>query len=153
MSNIKDSNSTSLWNIRIWDGKKNQWLCDREDDVLPYYGFDIRGGELTSMQSMDWVYNQFAHGRELIWEHSTGLKDNNGKEMYEGDILEFTTVKLEYVKKARRGIVVFHEGTFCVYDNVYIALDRINNPRWHRCVVVGNIHENPELLEDKSGEN
>lgn len=32
MSRPKDLNDPSPWNMRIWDCKKHQWLCDGEDD-------------------------------------------------------------------------------------------------------------------------
>lgn len=136
MSSPRDLNSPSPWNMRIWDEEKHQWLCDGEDDVLPYYGFDIRGGEVTAMQSMDWVYRQFEHGRKLIWERSTGLTDKNGKEIYEGDIAKcwdedcgevyFDTISLQYRVK-------FSDG-----DDEDLASSEPET--------IGNIHENPELL-------
>ena len=135
---IKDLNAPSSWNMRIWDCKKHQWLCDGEDDVLPYYGFDIRGGEVTAMQSMDWVYRQFEHGRKLIWERATGLTDKKGKEIYEGDI-----VKCILGNKP----IVFHDCQYWLgetLDDLFVA-----NLRYD-IEVIGNIHENPELLEVKN---
>lgn len=135
MSSPKDLNSPSPWNMRIWDEEKSQWLCDGEDDVLPYYGFDIRGGEVTAMQSMDWVYRQFEHGRKLIWERSTGLTDKNGKEIYEGDIIESTW-------NGDKAEVVWNdiEGEWEHYA------DFNTHSKYSGSVVIGNIHENPELL-------
>lgn len=150
MSNPKDLNSPSSWNMRIWDCKKNQWLCDGEDDVLPYYGFDIRGGEVTAMQSMDWVYRQFEHGRKLIWERSTGIKDRNGKEIYEGDIIQETIEVDDATDGTYRYEVYWDEDMLCwsvkgVSDSDYhlrCDLWQANASR----EVIGNIHENPELL-------
>lgn len=139
MTRPKDTNSPSRWNMRIWDEKKKQWLCDGEDDVLPYYGFDIRGGEVTAMQSMDWVYRQFEHGRKLIWEQSTGVKDMNGKEIYEGDIVKFDLAI---------GIVKYKTPAF--YLDCDISDWGVLGLNEKYSEVIGTIHENPELLGGKN---
>lgn len=141
MNNPKDLNAPSSWNMRIWDCKKNQWLCDGEDDVLPYYGFDIRGGEVTAMQSMDWVYRQFEHGRKLIWERSTGLTDKNGKEIYEGDILKF-------IKDPEMARVVWNTPS-AEFHIKWLECGVSDSLSWHLhdhggAEVIGNIHEPPK---------
>ena len=68
----------------------------------------------------------------------TGLKDMKGKEIYEGDIL-FETFREEYFK------VVFENGSFRAEVNEYsLDLEDYANI----CEVVGNIYENPELIEE-----
>lgn len=69
----------------------------------------------------------------------TGLKDMKGKEIYEGDIL-FESFSEEYFK------VVFENGSFRAEVDEY-SLDLEDYA--HICEVVGNIYENPELMEDK----
>jgi len=85
--------------------------------------------------------------REAKIMQFTGLKDKNGKEIYEGDILE---CPVAFPPGIIKGVVKFKEGRFLVTTTKY----RFGFPWWQYCFsnkeskVIGNIHENPELLEE-----
>lgn len=88
----------------------------------------------------------------------TGLKDRNGKEIYEGDILEFRANPFNTKRDLFQ--VVFKDGGFRDEWNNYIGQylpPDIRNKQGGRvrlnevCEVIGNIYKNPELLkEDKN---
>ncbi|EAE7220374.1 hypothetical protein AAC565_002753 [Listeria monocytogenes] len=77
----------------------------------------------------------------------TGLTDENGKKIFEGDIVEIIEIdafgNLDWNRL--KGKVMFSEGAWLVTDNRSFAI-----PLWseiNEIKVIGNIHENPDLLE------
>ena len=83
------------------------------------------------------------------WMQYTGLKDKNGKEIYEGDIINIDNSEPE--EKGEFDALVIVENT----EGWLFELKNINkdggtwNRQWHnpeRLTVIGNIYENPELL-------
>lgn len=88
-------------------------------------------------------------GGELIIEQYTGLKDKKGKEIYEGDILRFKSGPKSVVKFCEikdSDCTYFYLGWASVQDG-YEPMSLCEEAGF--CEVIGNIHENPELLEGR----
>lgn len=78
----------------------------------------------------------------------TGLKDKSGKEIYEGDILEYNQGLFgELAKLKERNIVKWESGGFRIKTS-YLAIitERLPNGLGFDPMVIGNKYENPELL-------
>ena len=80
----------------------------------------------------------------VILMQYTGLKDKNGKEIYEGDIIRNTKKDDEYEYLF---VVEFTCDAYCGYcikgkDESYTVYNR-----WEDLEVIGNIYENSELIE------
>lgn len=82
---------------------------------------------------------------DLVLMQSTGLKDKNGKEVFVGDIIKCTRGCLHevYIEKEYGG--TYFGGMPAVY-----LKDLREGYAWtEHEEIIGNIYENPELLEDK----
>ena len=86
----------------------------------------------------------------------TGLKDKNGKEIYEGDILEYIGKRKDNMNKVYRRKCVFHEGMFALLSKELPAYSALN----YHCMkdgrsawrVIGNTYDNSEMMKGDSNE-
>jgi uncharacterized phage protein (TIGR01671 family) len=83
--------------------------------------------------------------RDHVIMQSTGLKDKNGKEIFEGDVLQGTYSHNLIVEHGEFGWNVKFEDLGSKYSEP-MDDDLFKN---YNLIIIGNIYENPELLESK----
>lgn len=128
--------------FRAWD-KSNNSFCPS-----PLWLLDPSG-------EVRWQYDNKIASDRLEVQQWTGLLDNNGREIYEGDIVKVDEDNLSLKFKVEqpsynRGIVKWIRGMFCLCQ-IKIGSYLIHD--YFMCdfcpgqvEIIGNIFENPELL-------
>ena len=141
-------------NMGLFRGKR----LDNGEWVEGFYNFcKKRTGENIHFIRPIGAQDAFQVDPDTVGE-CTGIPDKNGKRIFEGDIVKthYANAKnSEFVE-----VVVFHNGRFCAEGNLggtgrlWANLwDGIRHLPQDKCVymdgveVIGNIHDNPELME------
>jgi uncharacterized phage protein (TIGR01671 family) len=134
--------------FRAWDNIGEQMIFDFGMTPEDYHAYIIpEGAEYP---------DQFEYYDDIKLMQYTGLKDKNGVEIYEGDILRLFDPRLP--EKTKSSEVTFDRGAFLVDTQMGTLPDRttlktlyreLMNREYSDCEVIGNIYENPELINDR----
>ena len=131
--------------FRAWDTELNRMFGGSS------FGVHGNGGGVYAY-SDEWTNQLLSNGlvaggvhKKKILMQFTGLQDKNGKDIYEGDIIHWD-------EKHTGGI---EEVKWFNQDGAWscVGADKDDCGSWlggneHICEVIGNIHENPELLKE-----
>ena len=123
--------------FRAWDKKCNEMFKDT-------FAITESGQVIIVEQKSVFDTPEYVFTDDLIIMQSTGLTDKNGKEIFEGDVVRFHTPQLTTI-----GVVVFvkNEACFKVRNDFGGHWVTVFHTRYFE--VIGNIYQNPELLEVK----
>ena len=127
--------------FRAW----NESICEMVDlhKITPLALSDTMNTQLA-IQNMDGLFIPFSSQFDLM--QYTGLKDKNGKEIYEGDIVNHPRrVFIIDFGRYLDGHGLSHSGFFMKVINETDSNTRTGLDG--SLEVIGNIHENPELLK------
>lgn len=127
--------------FRAWDKKRG---------MMKVFGL-LQNCSIAQLYNDDYS-SYMAFVDEIKLMQSTGLNDKNGVEIFEGDVVlvsmdnsfDHLDNKKTVVKKSE-----FHSGLICkslASGMEYRVFKR--NKAWYEYEVIGNIYENPELLEE-----
>ena len=123
--------------FRIWDKSIKKWM----------FGYEILGGfsligEITLMGELSRISLKKLSNDDYAVMQYTGLKDKNGKEIYEGDVLEIDNDSPPLVVGWGNKFASFVLDKYGWASSHYFMEGCDNKDSQ----VIGNIHENPELL-------
>lgn len=124
--------------FRAWDTEAEDWVDD-PSNIYEHICEYEESETLDSDMNRKWVIEQY-----------TGLKDKNGKEIYEGDILEWVNSSGE-----KHIFEIMWNECGASFQLVEIGqkypyiLQGLSDKMKPYCEVIGNIHESPELLGEK----
>lgn len=166
MNNIK---------FRAWDKETGE--------MLPVLAIDFKEKRLVTRPTYPYVWNNYKDFENVILMQYSGVKDKNGRDIYEGDVIQYKHYyatkrwwkNLEEIPEIEReveeqkqqpyilfGVVKFGYGEFALdypltcekisrgyYEKSGNNSTNSYEERYWDFEVVGNIYENPELLDEK----
>jgi len=116
--------------FRAWDKEAREMLPNVQNHIG---NFDTAFG------------NMLRNERYELMQY-TGLHDKNGKEIYEGDIVDW---RGQYSENAPQPVIWYYTGWYAGYANKHLNITSLNAIEPKTMEIIGNIYENKDLLNDQ----
>lgn len=126
--------------FRVWD-KDKKWMVYDVQDAYDGLWSERNSDEINDYYSYVSTFQSFTDEERFNFMQYTGLKDRSGKEIYEGDIVTGLFNHTDIIGH----IIYGSDATFFIYRKGLYGIGLNNAEDWLE--VIGNIYENPELLE------
>lgn len=126
---------------RAWDNVKKEMFKDTF--AITESGQVVVVEQEDVMCPPDYVFVD-----NLVIMQSTGLKDKNGKEIFEGDVVRQVRTQPTTENEVIIGVVTMLEGAWLIMN----ACEQLASDLWSETdenEIIGNIYENKDILEDK----
>lgn len=129
---------------RGWDPVEKKLYSPVElFNLLGFFYEDTRAGVLQG----NLITDSYGSRRPFKLLPFIGVTDREGKEIFEGDIVEYTWARYEPGWETTTGEVYFSEGIFYIDRLMEFAMNDCNFAK-DSLKVLGNIYQNPELLKN-----
>ncbi|WAD02151.1 YopX family protein [Levilactobacillus brevis] len=129
--------------FRVWDETQHKMLqvdCIEFIDGKAYWveaspaDGNVQGGNDDPVED----------NSQLKLEQYTGLKDANGKEIYEGDIVKSS---YKYAQPKISQVIMEDGNSYILGEDLATGNEMLVSDHINEIEVIGNVHTNPELLE------
>lgn len=117
--------------------------------MISFVRKEIIGKFSDGSTSVPLKFEDKRNGEDVIIMQSTGLKDKNGKEIFEGDVIAIevddteTPINARVFQNSKIGVLMFH----VFEDNEDVPMVELLEDNSVAFEIIGNIYENPELFE------
>nr|DAS50840.1 MAG TPA: YopX protein [Caudoviricetes sp.] len=117
--------------------------------MISFVRKEIIGKFSDGSTSVPLKFEDKRNGEDVILMQSTGLKDKNGKEIFEGDIIAIEVddteapINAKIFQNSKIGMLMFH----VIEDNEDVPMVELLEDNSVAFAVIGNIYENKELLD------
>ena len=131
--------------FRAWDKKRNvMWEPIAFIRLLQYLFFE-NFPNATAYQEIKHHFN------DIVWLEYTGLKDSQGKEIYEGDVIQWAGLEVQNGKQIyplRKRAVGMTADAFrdSFIDDCFHTQNLLEHGK--NLEIIGNIYENPDLIKN-----
>ncbi|MBC2084615.1 YopX family protein [Listeria marthii] len=115
------------------------------EDSATFIFADERKGASTLTYAHFIINNMHAIDEKTVGQY-TGLKDKNGKKIFEGDIVRNINGEYSYIGIVNKDRYTFYIKGVAPKDNYDFADVSDTVTGKSSLIVIGNIHENPEIL-------